>query len=170
MILAWMPQKSRAQSRVTKEYEVKAAFLFHFTQFVDWPPDDFTNKSEPFRIGILGDNPFGHALDEIVKGEAVNGRELSVQYSKHVEDLKRCQIIFISKSEESHLSRILAGVDDGVLTVGDFNGFARNGGIINFYLEDGKVRFEINPGAAEREQVKISSQLLRLGKIVKTES
>jgi len=167
--LAFAPEKVRAQAEVPKEYEIKAAFLFHFAQFVEWPSMDFTNANDPFVIGVLGENPFGNALDEIVKGESINGRTLTVQYSRRVDDLKDCQIVFVSKSEKSRLSRILAELNrKNILTVGECDGFAQLGGVMNFYLENDTVHFEINPDAAAREKLKISSLLFRLGKIVTT--
>lgn len=167
--LAFAPEKIRAQAEVPKEYQVKAAFLFHFAQFVEWPSGNSTNANEPFVIGVLGENPFGGALDEIVKGETIGNRKIIVQYSRSAEDLKNCQMVFVCKSEEARLPRILKELDgDNLLTVGESGGFAQRGGIINFYIEDGKVHFEINPDAAAREKLKISSQLFRLGKIVQT--
>jgi hypothetical protein len=153
--LAFAPEKIRAQSAVSKEYQIKAAFLFHFAQFVEWPSADSTNADAPFVVGVLGENPFGGALDEIVKGETIANRKIAVQYSQRAEDLKNCQIL-----EELN--------GNNLLTVGESDGFAQSGGVMNFYLEDGKVHFEINPDAAEREKLKISSQLFRLGKIVRT--
>jgi hypothetical protein len=168
MMLA--PEKIRAQAEVPKEYQIKAAFLFHFAQFVEWPYLDSTNADTSFRIGVLGDNPFGSALNEIVKGETIANRPVTILYSHHAEDLKDCQIVFISKSEKAHLPRVLDELKGGkILTVSEIENFAKSGGVINFYLENDKVHFEINPNAAEREKLKISSQLLQLGKIVKSE-
>lgn len=168
VMLLLVPEKISAQSNVSKEYQIKAAFLFHFAQFIEWPPMNPTNTA-PFRIGVLGDNPFGNSLDEIVKGETIANRAVSVVYSQRPEDLKNCQIVFVSKSEKGHLSHILSELNgEKILTVSECDNFNQFGGVINFYIEDGKVHFEINPDAAERENLKISSQLLRLGKIVKT--
>jgi hypothetical protein len=168
--LAFAPEKIEAQSDVSKEYQIKAAFLFHFAQFVEWPSADSTNTDDPFVIGVLGENPFGSALDEIVKGETIANRKIVVQYSRSADDLKNCQIVFVCKSENTRLPRILEKLNDkNLLSVGECEGFAQRGGVINFYLENGKLHFEINPDAAEREKLKISAQLFRLGKIVKTE-
>lgn len=169
--LALAPEKIRAQAGVSKEYQVKAAFLFHFAQFVEWPAETFTNADAPFRIGVLGGNPFGGALDEIVKGETIGNRKIAVQYSRRAADLKNCQIVFVCESEKARLPRILKELDGpSTLIVGECDGFAASGGVLNFFLEDGKVHFEINPDAAAREKLEISSQLFRLGKIVKTAS
>lgn len=158
---------SSAQMAATKEYQIKAAFLFNFAQFVDWPPAAFPNPDSPFRIGILGDDPFGPALDQTIQGETIHNRKLIIQRSQRAEDLKDCNLVFISRSEKGRMGEILPKFNAGViLTVSEVEGFTRRGGIINFYLEGNKVRFEINPAAAQREGLKISSQLLSLGKIV----
>ena len=163
------PEKTSAQAGVSKEYQVKAAFLFHFTQFVEWPDDAFTNADDPFRIGVLGENPFGSALDEIVKGETIAGRKVAVQYSRRAADLKNCQMVFICESEKARVPSILKELDGPcTLTVGECNGFDARGGALNFFLEDGRVHFEINPAAAARGKLKISSQLFRVGKAVPT--
>jgi hypothetical protein len=155
---------ARGESR---EYQIKAAFLVNFMQFVTWPQSVFTNDDAPFYIGVLGDDPFGASLDQTVQGETVNHRKIIVQRLQRVEDCKDCQMVFVSRSEEKNLTVILAGLDSGpVLTVSEIRGFARQGGIINFYQEGNKVRFEINPTIAGRDKLKISAQLLNLGRIV----
>jgi hypothetical protein len=165
-LLALAPRESGAQS---KEYQVKAAFLFNFAQFVQWPDAAFKGTDTPFSIGILGDDPFGTALDETVKGEAVGGHKFTVQRSHRLVDLANCQIIFVSKSEKNHVAQILSALGSRpVLTVGEIEGFARDGGGINFYIDGTKVRFEINPTTAQNGRLKISSQLMSLGKIVST--
>jgi len=156
----------RAQS---KEYQLKAAFLFNFAQFVQWPATSFTDGSAPFCIGILGDDPFGGALEETIQGETINNRRLKVQHAQNFEDLQDCQLIFISRSQEGHLAEIFSKLDSKpILTVSEIDRFAQSGGDINFYLQGGKVRFEINPSSARRVGLKISSQLLNLGKIIES--
>ena len=158
-----------AQAEVSKEYQVKAAFLFNFAQFVDWPPAVFTNAGMPFTIGILGRDPFGAALEATVQGETINSHKIIIERARTVDDLKNCQLVFISQSEKNHVPEILSALDDRpVLTVSEIEGFARLGGSINFYLDGGKVRFEVNPAAAQRDGLKVSSQLLSLGKIIQT--
>ena len=155
---------ARAESR---EYQIKAAFLVNFMQFVTWPDSAFTNADAPFCVGVLGDDPFGATLDQTVQGETVNHHRIVIQRARRVEDCKDCHLIFVSRSEEKNLPVIMAKLDSGpVLTVSETRDFARRGGIINFYLEGNKVRFEINPSAAQRDKLKISAQLLSLGKIV----
>jgi len=161
---ALCPGQAQEQS---KEYQLKAAFLFNFAQFVKWPPNSFTSDDAPFCIGILGDDPFGSALEETIRGEAVDNHRLTVVRAQRIEDLKDCQVIFVSRSEEGHVSEILSQIDSRpVLTVSEVESFARDGGDIDFYLSGGKVRFEINPQSAQRCGLKISSQLLTLGKII----
>jgi YfiR/HmsC-like len=151
----------------SKEYQLKAAFLFNFAQFVKWPSDSFASADAPFCIGILGDDPFGAALEDTIQGETINSHKLRVMHGHSFDDLKDCQLIFICKSEGDRMSEILSQLDSKpILTVSDIESFAQNGGIIDFYLQGGRVRFEINPDSAQRRGLKISSQLLTLGKIV----
>jgi len=165
-LLAIVSANTRAQ---TKEYQIKAAFLYNFVQFIEWPASVFATTNAPFRIGVLGDNPFKGALEATVQGETVNDHKMVVETAQQVGELKDCQVIFISRSEKDHINEILSQLDSSaVLTVSEVDGFAQRGGIINFYLEGTKVRFEINPAAAQRDGLKIGSQLLSLGKIVET--
>ena len=155
----------------SREYQVKAVFLFNFLQFVEWPGAAFPEAGSPIRIGILGDDPFGPALEQTVQGEAVNHRPLAITRSKRVDDLKDCHLIFISKSEGRRIETILTVLKNRpVLTVSEIEGFARQGGVIGFYPDGKKVRFEINPATAQNQGLKMSSELLRLGKIVGQES
>ena len=165
-LLALAPWPARAESR---EYEIKAAFLINFIQFVVWPTNAFTNEEAPFCVGVIGEDPFGSALDQTVQGETVNHHKIVVKRWQRVEDCKDCQLVFVSKSENKRVPEILAKIDSHpVATVSEVAGFAKQGGMINFYREQNKVRFEINPASAEKSGLKISSQLLRLGKIVES--
>jgi hypothetical protein len=159
-----------ARGQTSKEYQIKAAFLFNFAQFVEWPTVAFADASAPISIGVLGDDPFGAVLDQTIEGETINHRKLIIQRSQRVADLKGCHLVFISKSEKSRLADIFDRLGSAsVLTVSETENFARRGGIINFYLDGNKVRFEINADAAQRKGIKISSQLLKLGKVVEPE-
>jgi hypothetical protein len=167
-LLLFTPSAGRAQS---KEYQVKAAFLYNFAQFVLWPATAFTNSSEPFQIGILGENPFGKALEEMVQGETIQGRPIKVVESTHVERLAGCQILFISKSEAAHFNEVFSKLESRpVLTVSEDPGFIQHGGIVNFYRDGPKVRFEINPDAAGKNGLKVGSELLAVGKISHAET
>jgi len=164
--LSLAAEPARAQ---TKEYQVKAAFLLNFTQFVQWPAASFPSPSAPLCIGVLGEDPFGAALDEVIRGESIQDHKLTVRRARRIEDLTDCQMVFISKSENDQMPEILGKINSHpVVTVSEVAGFAKEGGIINFYRDQNKVRFEINPDAARQNGVKISSQLLQLGKIVES--
>jgi hypothetical protein len=147
------------------EYEVKAAFLYNFTKFVEWPPSAFAEGNAPLRLCVLGDDPFGHSLQTVV-GEEIEGHKLIVVRTETLARAAGCQVLFVSRSERDRLPQILAPLKSSpVLTVGDTKGFLVQGGIVNFILEGSKVHFEINPAAAEQAGLKISSKLLRLARI-----
>ncbi len=140
------------------ECQVKAAFLFNFLKFVAWP--DAMNSS-PWVIGVLGRDPLGAALDNMVRGKLVNGRPVEVRRYSKPSDVRGCHILFVGRTESE---RVGAPSQAGILTVGEAPGFLKSGGIINFYLEDNRVRFEISPSAAYSAGLRVSPQLLRLGK------
>ena len=152
---------------MSTEYRVKVGFLFNFPQFVEWPTRAFRDASAPIIIGVLGDDPFGHYLDELVQGEKIGERPLVVQRFRRVEDVTDCHILFVSHSEARQFERILARLRDRtVLTVGEDEGFERAGGMVRFTLENNKVRLRINPEAAKAGELTISSKLLRLATLV----
>jgi hypothetical protein len=147
--------------------QVEAVFLFNFTQFVDWPPQTFADPSTPIVIGVLGSDPFGAALDEVVRGEAVNGHPLVVHRGQHIEEMADCQILFISRSERTRLAPILATLKGrDILTVSDLDRFANNGGMICLVLVDNKVRLRVNLEATKAAGLTLSSKLLRFAQIV----
>ena len=171
LAFALTPAPAQAQSHPSREYQIKAVFLFNFIQFVDWPQASFSDDTAPLRIGILGDDPFGPALEEAVRGESLRSRPLVLRRSQRVEDLADCQLLFICKSEQRKIDDILSRLGSRpVLTVSEASGFARQGGIIAFYQDGKKVRFEINPATAQKSGLKLSSQLLGLGRIVGAET
>ena len=147
------------------EYQVKAAFLLNFTKFVQWPPSAFADDRAPLAICIRGEDPFGNTLDEIVKGEAVNGHELVVQRMARGPVPKTCQVLFVAKSEKE-VQRILADLGPGVLTVGEGEKFIQDGGIIAFVFEDRRVRFDIAQSAAAKARITISSRLMMVARSV----
>ena len=152
------------------EYSLKAAYLFNFTQFIEWPSNSFISPDAPIVIGVLGEDPFGGALDQAIKDKAVHGRSFELKRFKQIGEMRGCHVLFVCASEAARLPEIfLAAQKGGILTVSDIDRFAERGGIINFYKENNKVRFKINLNAAERAGTKISSQLLRLGTIVREE-
>src|SRR6267154_357061 len=123
------------------EYRLKAVFLFNFAEFVSWPSEAFIDPQAPLVIGVLGENPFGTHLDEVVRGERVNNRQLVVERYRRVEDIKVCHILFISRSEAGRLDEILPRLKNrSVLTVSDIDRFAARGGIIRFINEKNRIR------------------------------
>src|SRR6266446_2247071 len=157
------PHQVPAQSFSSREYEIKAAYLYNFIKYVDWP-----SYGDTITIGVLGGNPFGTALAPL-NGKIVKGRRLLIKELDSLRDAQKCQIIFVSSSEKSRLQEIFENLRSArVLTVGETQGFASGGGIINFVEENNKVRFEINADAARRTGLNISSELLKLAKLVKS--
>lgn len=153
---------SSADSTVAKEYKVKAACIYNFAKFVEWPAQKLAGGSAPIVIGVLGPNPFGDELENALRGRQVNGRPVVVRQFDNLEAAKAAHLLFVSLNDESKLRRALK--EYGVLTVGQSELFARNGGIITFTFDDDKLRFEINVGAAEQAGLKISAQLQKLAK------
>ena len=156
-----------AQPVATKEYQIKAVFLFNFSQFVEWPTNAFPETQTPLVIGVLGEDPFGTYLEETVRGETVNNHPLVIQHYRRAEDIKACHILFISQSEAGRLDRIFESLKGrNILTVGDVENFARRGGMIRFITEKNKIRLRINLEAAKAASLTISSKLLRPAEIV----
>ena len=150
----------------TVEYEVKAAFIHNFTQFIDWPPGAFEGEKSPFRIGILGSGLIDKPLMDL-NGKKVNQRSLEISRVQNLEKISQYHVIFVNPSENKRTQSILKTLKGtGILTIGDTPGFAEQCGVVNFYLKSGKVRFEVNIEASQRENLKISSRLLRLARIV----
>jgi hypothetical protein len=156
-----------AQSNATKEYKIKAVFLFNFSQFVTWPTNAFPEAQTPLVIGVLGEDPFGTYLDETVRGEEVDKHPLAIQHYRRAEEIKTCHILFISQSETGRMDEILASLKGrNILTVSDAEGFAQQGGMIRFVTEKNKIRLGINLEAAKTASLTISSKLLRPAEIV----
>lgn len=154
-----------AGAHVEREYAIKAAFLCHFARYVQWPEGV---SKDPFIIGVLGNDPFGALLDDLAAARAIGGSRLVVRRFRRQEDYTPCHILFVSGSEAERLEAALEKVKGSpVLTVGDTRGLARRGVAVNFLIERNKIRFEINPAAAKRAGLKISSKLLRLARSVR---
>lgn len=154
---------SVADEHRLSEYEVKAAFLYNFANFVEWPAVAFPDPKSPLVIGILGDDPFGEALAQIVTGERIDGRELMIRHSDRPADLAGSHMLFTTWTEETELASALRELGDRhVLTVGEADGFTRLGGVIGFVVDDNRVRFEINMKAAERANLSCSAQLQKV--------
>jgi hypothetical protein len=158
---------ARGQSGTASEYQVKAAFLYNFAKFVEWPPSSFPDASTPLRICVYGQDPFGQELRDITNGKTVNGRRLEVSNVTDLQQSRACHILFIAASEKGQMKHLLEGLrGTDVLTVGDTKGFAAQGGMINFVLENNRVQFEVSRKAAEQAGLKISSRLLSVAKVV----
>jgi hypothetical protein len=150
-----------------EEYQIKAAFLYNFGKFVVWP-GAAVNSGDPLVIAVFGRDPFGPVLEQTVQGRLVQGRPVIVRRPTRIEDLLPCQILFVSSAEKIRLARVLQAVGGaGVLVVGEMDGFLRLGGMIAFSVEQQKVHFEINEGAARRNGLRIDSRLLTLAKAPK---
>ncbi len=151
------------------EHEVKAAFIHNFTKFIDWPSAVFEAENSPFRIGILGAGPIDTPLMNL-NGKKVHKRPLEVSRVQNLNQISQYHVIFVNPSKIELMQPILSALKGtGILTIGDTTGFAEQCGIINFYLKSGKVRFEINIKASHRENLQISSKLLRLARIVNSQ-
>lgn len=156
-----------AATAATKEYQLKAGFLYNFARFIEWPTNAFSNEDSPIVIGVFGNDPFASDLDEIVRDEKVNNHPLVVQRYQQIEDIKICHILFVSQSEVKRFDRILGSLKNrSVLTVGDTDGFAKRGGVIRLVTKNNKIRFRINLEAAKAANLTISSKLLRSAEIV----
>jgi hypothetical protein len=149
------------EKQTTLEYQVKAAFLLNFTKFIDWPAG---NPAEPFSMCILGNDPFGPAIDRMVQGETVRGRRLAVRRVRP-EEAHGCQMIFV-QSFERGIAGAPAGLGPGILTVGEGEAFLREGGMIAFVIDNRRVRFDINLRAAENAALRVSSKLLNVARNV----
>lgn len=157
---------SRAAAQVPEEYKVKAVFLFHFAQFVEWPAESFASSDAPMVIGVLGEDPFGEYLDEVIEGESIKGHPLQIRRFNTAEDIDKCHILFVRAEGIGQLRTVLQELEPrAMLTVGDNPAFIRAGGMIRFFSEDSKIRLQINPEAARSSGLTISSKLLRLADI-----
>jgi hypothetical protein len=163
-------QDASAQAAPTREYQVKAALLFNLGRFVSWLPEACPDTGAAFVIGVLGEDPFGEALDAVVRGERIQERPAVVERYEDVSEVGRCQILFIGASETERLEEIFAGLAGGnVLTVGEAPTFAERLGVVRLDIVDNRLRLEVNTGAARASNVSISSRLLRLADVVHSE-
>ncbi len=151
-----------ADAAVSKEYELKAAFLYNFTKFIEWPAARFANDASPVVIGVLGKNPFGDELESVVKGRTVKGRDIVVKLLASADEAPAVHILFVPAGEEPRLAATDAWRKIAVVVVGESPRFAPLGGAITFKPEADKVRFAIDLAAAESVGLKISAQLLKL--------
>jgi YfiR/HmsC-like len=155
-----------AWAGVVEEYQVKAAFFYHFSRFIQWPSEKFSSEGDPFRVCIVGGNPFQGELQKILSGKTVQDHPFVLIQDPSDSELHQCHVVFIGKGaakQSEGITRAMGG--QGVLTIGESPDFIQRGGIVRLFLEESKVRFGINPKAAEQAKLVISSKLLRLATI-----
>jgi hypothetical protein len=152
----------------SNEYRLKAAFIYNFAQFTQWPDGAFAKPDAPLVIAILGKNPFGTMLDETVKGKKIGQHPVIVKLAKSAEDARDSQVLFVATSEEDRFDDTLKALGKRpILTIAESPRFQPAGGMIQLLLEDDKIRFSVNPDAADVAGLKISSKLLKLARIYK---
>lgn len=168
VLAALHPGELGAEPPQYDENKVKGAFLAKFAAFVEWPVSAFPDSHAPLVIGVIGRDPFGPQYETELSQEKARGRTFLLKRMDRTAGVTNCQILFVSSSESQRLPEILAVVGTApVLVVGDQEGFASRGGMINFFKEDGKLRFEINESAVKRNGLVIDSKLLSVARIVK---
>ena len=145
------------------EYEVKAAMLYNFIRFVEWPSSAWKDSRTPLVVGVFGSDPFGRVLDQTLQDKTYGGRPIQIRRLHALSEIDGCNVLFIARSERKHLADILRSAQGaGMLTISDMEDFVASGGAIGFVLVDSKIRFEINSSSASRSGLTISSKLLRL--------
>ena len=165
-VLFARPMTAAPDPSTSLEYQLKAAFLYKFTKFVEWPPEDFIGSAPNIVVGVLGSGPMEDAL-QAIQGKEVLGRTVTIRHVEDLEGTADCHVLFIDHSEEPRLEEILHKVASlNILTVSEMDHFAERGGMINFIIKNNKVSFEVNPEAATEANLRISSKLLRLATIV----
>jgi uncharacterized protein DUF4154 len=157
-----------AQQPRPNEYQVKAAYLFNFGRFVKWPTAPTAGKDGSFTVCVLGQDPFGAILDSTLAGEDLDGKRVVTRRISKPQDAGTCRILFISSEEGTHLKEILSALDEeGVLTVSDMPDFSRRGGMIQFFMDGNRIRFEINLASAQNARLTLSSELLKVAAAVR---
>jgi hypothetical protein len=158
---------AQLHAQPSREYQIKAVFLFNFAQFTEWPTNAFAGTSEPIVIGVLGSNPFGDFLQNTVHNESIRGRHLVVHSYKTVEEIQTCHILYIGQSEARGLQRIVTKLKGKpMLTVSDIPDAAREGVAIGFVTEHNRIKLQVNLDAIKSASLRVSSKLLRLAQIV----
>jgi hypothetical protein len=166
LLLAGAGKRTGAQT-AAEEYRVKAAFIFHFAQLVDWPPEKATGTDNSLVLCTLGEDPFQGMLEGTVGGKAIGNRILRIRHLGEPQGMQACQIVFLGRAQSKRIPMLVSTLHNApVLTVGETAGFLDAGGMIDFLIEDHKIRFEVNVGAAESADLKIGSRLLVLAQRV----
>jgi hypothetical protein len=164
------PPGAQSQTDNDAEYRVKLAFLYNFAQFVQWPPEAFSDPAAPLTMCIAGPDPFQGEIGQALHGRMASGHPIQIKHLKPEEDPRVCHMIFVRAGDRAAVRKILAALKgSNTMAVGESKGFADLGGVINLTLDQNKLRFEINLDAATQARLKISSKLLALAKIVKGE-
>ena len=159
------PGNSLAENQT--EYQVKAAFLYRFVQFTEWPQEAFEGPDDPIRVCVFGGNPFGSMLERMFAGKVVKKRRFEVFPDVSVSYLRNCHVAYIGSSESLRTNAVKWTLQNGyALTVGGDEHFIENGGMIQFFLSINTIRFAVSPWAVEQRNLRLSSKLLRLAKIV----
>ena len=167
LVCAFIPKIAVGQDSAG-EYELKAAMLYNLTRFVEWPPSTYANPLAPTVLCILGRDPFGDSLASLAANSDPGGRPMEIRHLANDKPIRGCQVVYISSSERKSVAQILSTLKgSSVLTVGEMAQFAARGGMIQFSLEEKQVHFEINLDAASQADIKISSRLLVLARVVK---
>jgi hypothetical protein len=168
LVLAGPLSAQGQQHSKPTDYEVKAAYLYNFSRFVEWPANAKQAQDSSFNICVLGQDPFGPALNATLADESIAGKSVVAKQIPTPQDAVNCRVLFISSSEDSRLKQILTTVSDtSVLTVSDLPQFTRRGGMIQFIVEGSRVRFEVNLATAERAGLTLSSELLKVATTVR---
>ena len=155
-----------SKSNEDLEYEVKAAMIYNFTRFIEWPSSTWKREGEPMIVGVIGSSPIESNLTDTMQGKTHSGHEIRVIRIHAIEEIKKCQMVFVAKSEKDRMEAVLSAANDtGALTVSDIEGFVPSGGMIGFIFETKRIRFEISPATANQAGITISSKLLQLAKL-----
>ena len=166
IMLLIFAHRGTGQGVSIKEYQLKAVFLFNFTQFVDWPSNSFTSDDAPLVIGIMGEDPFGSYLQQTVSGEKAKKHPVMVRRFATLDEVKSCHIMFINLDDEKKRVEATESLKArNILTVSDRPGFLEEGGMVRFMTKDNKIKLQINPEASKSANLVISSKLLRLAEI-----
>jgi hypothetical protein len=165
-----MPVAAAQGDVINREYPLKALFLYNFGGYVEWPATTFHGPNQPFVIGVLGPAPLLDTLSDIAASKKIGERRIVIEHFPSVNEIRPCQILFVTRgvSPQEQRQAVEKLLNQPVLIVGESDGFARGGGTVNFFVESNKIRFEINPEAARQQQLKISSKLLALARIVQS--
>lgn len=159
---------SASQASAQSEDQVKAAFLFNFVRYVEWPDEVFEDEGAHVKVCMLGAEAFGSVVTQTVSGKSVGDREVKVESIRSLDSARDCHLLYVGSTEQEKLVDMISALESApVFTVSDAEGFAEGGAMANFFRADNKIRFEMNPGAAKKAKLKISSRLLRLAKVVK---